>query len=244
MLAFLPVLAFMGFKIKRSQIKYAIWVGITGSGIPAFMYAIAETEIESAITGILNSMTPIFTLIVGVLFFALPIMKNQILGVLIGLFGALALVLFDPTSMKFDLNVYAGYVLIGTICYGLSSNIVKRYCQDMHAITLTGMSFLSIGWIAMIWLFSSDFVTVMKTHEFAWRSLGAATILALVGTVMANVLFFKLIQRTDAVFGSSIAYLIPVMALIWGFLDGEFLVFAHLLGLVLILIGVFIMRKK
>jgi drug/metabolite transporter (DMT)-like permease len=243
MLAFIPMMLVLNKWIPLNKLKYVALVGITGSGVPAFMYAIAETRLESAITGILNSMTPIFTLIVGILFFALPLLRKQIIGVAIGMAGALALVLFDPSSMGFNINFYALFVIVGSICYGFSSNIVKRYCQDMHAITLTGMSFVSIGWIAVIWLFSTDFIPVLKTHEDAWFSLGAAAILALVGTVAANVLFFKLIQRTDAVFGSSIAYLIPFTALIWGFLDGENLVFAHIGGMILIIFGIYLMRK-
>lgn len=225
------------------KMKYVIMVGITGSGVPAFMYAIAETRLESAITGILNSMTPIFTLIVGILFFSFPILRKQITGVGIGLIGALALVIFDPAEMHFNVNFYALFVLIGSICYGFSSNIVKKYCQDMHAIALTGMSFVSIGWIAIIMLFSTDFIPVMQTHDQAWFSLGAASVLALVGTVLANVLFFKLIQRTDAVFGSSIAFLIPVTAVLWGFMDGENLVLAHIAGLLFIITGIYLMRK-
>lgn len=223
--------------------KYVALVGITGSGIPAFMFAIAETELESGITGILNSMTPIFTLIVGILFFAMPILKKQMIGVTLGFLGALAIVLYDPESMDFNLNVYALFVLVGTICYGFSSNIVKKYCQDMPAIAITGLSFLSIGWFAMIWLFSTDFIGVMQTHDQAWFSLGAAAILALVGTVTANVLFFKLIQNTDAVFGSSIAYLIPITALVWGFADGEYIGIAHIGGMLLIILGIYIMRR-
>ncbi len=241
--AFSPVLIAMKYRIPWKVMKYVALVGITGSGVPAFMFAIAETRLESGITGILNSMTPIFTLIVGILFFAMPILKKQMFGVGLGFLGAMFLILFDPEAMEFNLNVYALFVLIGTICYGFSSNIVKRYCQDLPAIAITGLSFVSIGWLAVIWLFMTDFVSVMQTHEEAWFSFGAASILALVGTVTANVLFFKLIQNTDAVFGSSIAYLIPVTALIWGFIDGENIAIAHIGGMILIIFGVYIMRR-
>lgn len=243
MLAFSPLLIARRYRIPWKVMKYVALVGITGSGIPAFMFAIAETRLESGITGILNSMTPIFTLIVGILFFALPLLRKQMLGVALGFLGALSLVLFDPESMAFNLNVYALFVLVGTICYGFSSNIVKKYCQHLPAIAITGLSFVSIGWLAIIWLFMTDFITVMQTHEQAWFSFGAASLLALVGTVTANVLFFKLIQNTDAVFGSSIAYLIPVTALIWGFVDGENIGLTQIGGMVLIIFGVYIMRR-
>jgi drug/metabolite transporter (DMT)-like permease len=115
MLAFTPLLASMRYRIPWKAMVYVALVGITGSGIPAFMFAIAETRLESGITGILNSMTPIFTLIVGILFFAMPVLKKQMLGVALGFLGALSLVLFDPQSMEFNINVYAIFVLIGTI---------------------------------------------------------------------------------------------------------------------------------
>ena len=244
MLAFLPILIITKRWLPNNKLKYAALAGITGSGIPAFMYAIAETRIESAIAGILNSMAPIFTLIVGLLFFGTVLIKRQVLGVIIGLLGALVFVFLDAKEMEFNINYYAFFIIIGTICYGFSSNIVKKYCQDMDAITLTGVSFLSIGWITIIWLFNTDFIEVMQTDDNAWFSLAAAATLSLFGTVMANVLFFKLIQETDAVFGSSIAYVIPITALFWGFYDGEHLVLTHLGGMGLILLGIYIMRKK
>ena len=243
-IAFIPIVLSLRKWIPLSKIKYALLVGITGSGVPAFMYAIAETKLASAVTGILNSMTPIFTLLVGVFFFSMAWRRNQVIGILIGLIGALALVFVDPSTMSFSLNYYAFYVLIGAVCYGFSSNIVKKYCQDLHAVTLTGFSFFSVGWIALIWLFSTDFLQVMCEVPEAWFSLSAAALLAIIGTVVANIFFFKLIQNTDAVFGSSIAYFIPITAIIWGLADGEHIVVGHFIGLILIMIGVYVLQMR
>ena len=241
-IAFVPIFFFSKYKVPRDKLKYIFLVGLTGSGIPAFMYAIAETELESALTGILNSLTPIFTLVFAVLFFGVSFKKRSLIGVLIGFLGALFLIIFDTELMTFKVNPYALFVLVGTVCYGISGNLVKTYCQNVHPLVLTAFSFFCIGPFAISYLFFSDWQAIM-THESFGFSILSVSILAIVCTVAANGLFFSLIQRTNAIFSSSISYLIPVMALVWGFIDQENIHYLHLMGLSLILSGIYVLRK-
>ena len=218
-------------------------VGFLGTGIPSFMYAIAITRIPSATAGILNSMTPIWTLLIGLAFYATVFKRSQLVGVLLGLIGAIALIVFDSESLRLTFDVFALLILVGTLCYGFSGNIVQRYCQDMNPLVLTAFSFFAIGGFALIILLTSDFIQVMQTHPEAWWSFTAVAVLSIFGTVMANVLFYRLIQNTNAVFASSVSYLIPVTAIIWGLVDAEVLTWLHYSGMILILLGIYQLRK-
>ena len=230
-------------KIPWKKLPLIILVGFTGNGIPAFLYAIAQTRVDSAVAGILNSLTPIFTLILGLLFFGVLYNRRHLIGVALGFIGAASLVVFDSQSLKFALNTYSLYILVGTICYGLSGNLLKRYLQDVHPVTVAAIGFSVIGILSAGHLCTTDVAHQVATTTEARWSLLAVTVLSFFGTTVALIVFYRLIQRTTAVFASSVAYLIPIMALCWGLLDGERIFLPQLVGLVLILAGVYALRK-
>ena len=190
-LAFIPIFFFSKYRIPKGKLKYIFLVGITGSGIPAFMYAIAETRLESALTGILNSLTPIFTLLFAILFFGVAFKKRSLGGVIIGFCGAAFLVLFDVDIMAFKLNPYALFVIVGTVCYGISGNVVKTYCQDVHPLVITAFSFFCIGPFALTYIAFADWAMISQHASFNFSAI-SVTVLALVCTVAANGLFFWL----------------------------------------------------
>ncbi|MDX1407068.1 MAG: DMT family transporter [Saprospiraceae bacterium] len=243
-IAFVPIY-FLLFRhpIPRNKIGWVALIGILGNGLPAFAYAIAQTHVESSVAGILNSLTPIFTWLFGLFLFAVAFSSRQLVGVTLGFVGAVLIIGLDP-SLEFRIDTFSLLIVAGTICYGISGNIVKSKLQDVHPIALSAVAFFCMGFFAIGYSFTTDiYVTVAASHEVR-MSLLAVTALALVGTVFANIFFFRLIQRTNAVFGSSVAYLIPIMALIWGLLDGERVAWTHLVGMVLIITGVYVMRKR
>ena len=242
-IAFVPIFFLLyRQKVAWKDIKWIALIGLLGNGLPAFGYAIAQTHVDSSVAGILNTLTPIFTWVLGLMFFAVAVRTNQLVGVLTGFVGALLIIGMDP-SFKISFDPYTLLIVGSTICYGLSANIVKNHLQNIHPTVLSAVAFFCIGPFALSYLLTTDVAPSIMTSEQARLSLLAAATLALVGTVLANILFFRLIQRTTAVFGSSVAYLIPVTALAWGVLDGESLEWTHLVGMVLILIGVYVMRK-
>lgn len=241
-LAFTPFFFSNLRKVDWSRWHKFLIVGLTGSGIPAFMYAIAQTQISSSLSGIFNSMTPIFTLVIGVLFFGAGKSWLKTLGVLLGFMGVYALFHYSQGSEGGDLR-YAWLLLVGTLCYGTSVNVVKTFFQDTRPWIISAVSFFMIGPPAMVYLLTSGAIPEIMSQPDVALSLGAALILSLVGTVLATIVFYKLVQDTNAVFGSSVAYIMPVVALLWGFLDGEILQLGHLLGMVLILTGVFLIKK-
>jgi drug/metabolite transporter (DMT)-like permease len=242
-LAFTPIIL-----IKRKVIPWKDWklfmaVGLTGSGIPAFMYFVAQTNISSTVSGLLNSLTPIWTLLIGIIIFKNTMDISKIIGVFIGFLGAAMLILFGKSEGA-NANLWYGlFVVLGTLCYGMSGNLVKHYFQNVKSLIISATSFFLIGMPAMVYLLYSGALTHIEWTPDQTYSFGAVLILSLVGTVLATIIFYKLIQDTTAVFGSSVAYLMPLVAMGWGFLDGEPIGFVIILSMILILTGVYLIKK-
>lgn len=243
-LTFLPFFLLRFRQVDWSKFKYLAIVGLTGSFIPAFLFSFAQTEINSSMAGVLSSLTPLFTLILGVLFFKMSAGWYKYLGVLIGLGGAVFLILFgNQAGMEGDLR-YGFLVVAGCFFYALSVNTVKAEFQEMDSITLSSAAFTIVTLPAFIYLWYANFVGTLTTHEAGWSSLLAICILAVFGTVIASVIFFKLVQRTSAIFASMVSYFIPIVAILWGVRDGEPITWYHLVGMIFILVGVYITKKK
>jgi drug/metabolite transporter (DMT)-like permease len=242
-IAFFPIVLHQFKDIPWKKWKYFAVVGLTGSGIPAFMYAIAQTQVDSSISGLLNSLSPIFALIIGVLFFKIVLTYSKVIGVLLGFLGAGVLFFSGGPSAAGGNMWYGLFIVIGTMCYGTSVNVVKHYFQETPSLIVSGVSFFLIGPPALLYLVFSDFKDDMVTHHHAWYSLGSVALLSLVGTVISTIIFFRLVQVSNAVFASSVAFTIPIVAIFWGVLDGEQVGWSHFVGMVLILIGVYFIRK-
>ncbi|HJW28157.1 MAG TPA: DMT family transporter, partial [Saprospiraceae bacterium] len=138
---------------------------------------------------------------------------------------------------------YVFYVIFATFCYGLSVNLVKKYGDGVHPIAFTSIGFISLGWLAAIILWKTGGFEKMFQSNVWFDSMPSLITLALVCTVFANILFNWLIQKTNAVFSSSIAYAIPCMALVWGGLDGEVITWYQLVGFALIISAVYTLRR-
>ena len=230
-------------KIKRKEIPYILLVSLTGSGLPAFLFAFAQTEISSSLAGILNSLTPLFTFILGILFFGQVFQWRSLSGVFLGLSGAVLLVLMTSQSAVGGNLLFALLAIIAAVCYGISGNTVHRYLRSMTAFGLNATTFSILGPFVIAYLLQTDFLQILQHEDGAWEALGYIAILSWIGTFAATVLFFQLVQWNDAVFGSSVAYLIPVVALLWGVFDGETLGWYHIVGLALIITGVYAIRQ-
>jgi drug/metabolite transporter (DMT)-like permease len=218
-------------------------VGIVGNGIPAFLFTKAETGIDSSLAGILNSLTPLFALIVGLLFFKSKTKWYNVLGVFIGLAGTIGLMSISGNkSLEFNFS-YGIYVIIATMLYAINLNVLKRFLKDVDAITITAFAFLTIGIPSLIYLFANtDFVTVIQTRPHAMVGLGYIAILGVFGSAIAVILYNKLIKTTGVLFAASVTYLMPVVAVFWGIADGEKFELIYVLWILIILMGVFLVN--
>ncbi|WP_348797567.1 DMT family transporter [Flavobacterium adhaerens] len=241
---FLIIIGFKSLsKIQKHQWKFIALTSLFGTFIPAYLFAIAETEIDSSITAILNSLTPLNALLIGASFFGITFHKNQVWGVIIGLFGCLLLVVNGAINHPEQNYYYAILVLIASICYALNVNLIKRYLSDLTSLSITTGNFLILLFPTLAILFSTDFLEVVQVEK-AQHSLWYILILGVVGTGIANVIFFKLIHISSPVFATSVTYIIPIVALFWGLLDNETITFVQGIGAFIILVGVYLSAKK
>ncbi len=242
-LSFLPFFLWHFRKVDWSKWKELLLVGFAGSLLPAFLFATAQTKISSSLSGILSSLTPLFTLFLGIAFFKIASTWHKIIGVFIGLGGAVWLLLADRGLGDIE-GMGFGLLVVGAcLCYAITSNVVKAYLQEMPTLTISAVSYVMVGIPSIIYLFTIGFLDVMQNHVYAWESLGFITILAISSTVMGSLLFFKLIKDTNVIFASTVSYLIPMVAILWGVIDGEQISYLHFIGMAAILLGVYVARK-
>lgn len=239
----------IGFKslktIQSHQWKWIIITGFIGTFFPSFLFAFAETEVDSGIVSILNSLVPLNTVLIGLAVFKITSTKTQVFGVILGFVGA-SMLIFNSMELHPDQNyLYAGFVILATVMYASSVNIIKRYLQDVKPIAIATGNFVAIIIPAILVLsFSNFFTTETFQNDTIYTSIGSVAILSLFGTVMAKIIFNSLIQISSPVFASSVAYLMPLVALLWGLLDGEVFGINQGLASSLILLGVYLVNKK
>lgn len=230
-------------KIPLHQWKYLALTALFGTFIPAFLFAIAQTQIDSSVSSILNSLTPLNALIIGALFFGLQFKRTQIIGVLVGLIGTTLLILNGAIHHPEQNYYYAILVLIATLCYATNVNLIKKYLSDLSPLSISTGNFTVMLIPALLILFSTGFFETMHQIEVK-NSVFYIMILGIIGTGIANIIFFKLIQMSSPVFATSVTYLIPIVAFLWGMLDYEMLTLVQLVGALIILFGVYLTSKK
>jgi drug/metabolite transporter (DMT)-like permease len=240
-------LLLVGFKsIQRIQKKHWIYIAYTallGTFIPGFLFAYAIYGIDSSIVSILNSFTPFNTLIFGALVFGFSFKRKQLVGILVGLIGTLILIL-KGANLNPDQNYwYALLIIIASVGYAFNVNIVKKYLQDLDALAITTGNFLLLLVPATIVLSCTDFFSTFKTDDVGLESLGYISILSIVGTGIAKTMFNRLVHISTPIFSSSVTYLIPIVAIVWGVLDGEKLSEIQVLAGIIILFGVYLVNK-
>jgi drug/metabolite transporter (DMT)-like permease len=231
------------FTLTKSQWKYVALTSVFGTFIPAYLFALAETEIDSSTTAILNSLTPLNTLVLGMLAFGVPFKRNQFLGICIGLLGSVLLVFNGASNHPEQNYYYALLVVVASICYATNVNLIKKYLPSVAPLSITTGNFLVLLAPAILLLYFSEFFEIATIPEVQ-TSMVYIAILGIVGTGIANILFFKLIQLSSPVFATSVTYLIPIVAFFWGLLDHEILTPIQFVGAFIILIGVYLSAKK
>lgn len=232
-------------RISRSAWKWIVVSGLLGTFIPAFLFALAITEIDSSIASILNSLTPLNTFLIGLAIFKIVSTKRQIIGVLIGFIGTVLLIGAGAQLNPNQNYLFAGLILIATIMYGANVNIIKRYLQHVDALAIAAGNFIVVMLPALIVLISTGFFkNDVLSQPTVYSSLIYVVVLALFGTAISKVMFNKLVQISTPVFASSVTYLIPVVALFWGVLDGEGFSAMQGFAAILIFLGVYLANRK
>ncbi len=231
------------FKIKKRHWFYLTLNGFIGSFFPAFLMAYTVEKMDSSVVSILNSLTPLNTLIFGALIFGFTFKKRQLIGVLIGLLGTMVLILKGAELNPNQDYFYSSFILIASICYALNINILKKYLHDIDALSITVANFVILIIPTLILLFFTGFFNTFEFTESSVKGLFYLSILAVVGTGLAKLMFNRLIQISSPIFSSSVTYIIPIVAITWGVLDGERITLIQVVAAFVILLGVYTVNK-
>lgn len=240
-------LLIIGFKklltIKRRHWYYLTLNGFVGTFFPSFLFAYAVDKIDSSIASILNSFTPLNTLIFGALFFGFGFKKRQLIGVLVGLIGTAMLILKGAEVNPSQDYFYACFIILATVGYAFNVNILKKYLHDLDALSITVGNFLLMMIPALVVLWYSDFFQTFESTPENMEAIMYLSILAIVGTGLAKIMFNRLIQISTPIFSSSVTYLIPIVAISWGVFDGEKITGLQILSGFVIMLGVYMVNK-
>lgn len=242
---FTSLIGYKHFKtFKRADLGPLMVVGLFGNAIPYMLFPIAVSHIDSSIVGITNSLTPLFTILIGIWMFKSPIKPIQFLGVLIGFAGAFFLI-----QPKGDVDwsatwPYAAISILATLCYGISINTIKAKLSHLNSVAITLHSLLIAAVPCVIYLTLDPHFGEALQRETALQSLGFISILGIVGSSLAIIAFNYLIKTASSIFAASITYMVPIVAMGWGALDGELIDARHFIGIIAILIGVYLVNYK
>jgi drug/metabolite transporter (DMT)-like permease len=232
------------YSIPKKKLLPLFLTGFIGNGIPAFLFAKSGTYLDSGLIGILNVLTPLFTLIIGLLFYRLNVNRENFYGIAIGMIGTIFLLYPEVEVLNKKAIIYCIMVICATACYGWSTNIIKVYLQDLSAIQITTLTFSFLGPWAGVYLYFSDFGIIMQENPIAWKSMGYIAILAIFGSALSVIVFNRLVQMTGTLFATSCTYLIPIVAILWGVLDKEAITTHHLIGFLIIASGIYLVNKR
>jgi drug/metabolite transporter (DMT)-like permease len=241
-LVLLPVAVRQWKNIPLNKLGYVFLSGILGSFFPAYLFCLAETKIDSSLAGFLNSLTPVFTIFTGLLFFGQVFQRHKLVGVTIAISGMLVL-LFAKGSVNMQFLSYAAFALVATILYGFNINLVGRHLQQTSSLAVVAVSFALLLVPCFIILWATGYFSLPLTEKGVLYSSGASALLGIMGTAVATILFYILIKRAGGLFASMVTYGIPFIALSWGLLAGETINGWQVLGLVIILAGVYVTTR-
>lgn len=243
---FLLPLALPRLKELKQGDHFKLFVsGLMGIFFPAFLFAWAQTRLNSSLAGILNTLSPLWTMMIGAMFFSQRFRGFAIVGIVISFTGTILLALSRSGGSITGFNMYALIIVAACALYGANLNWIKFKIHDLGSLTIISVSLLFIGPLAAGYLFGfTDFVETMATQPGVWQAFGFIILLAFMSTAIANLMFVKLLKISTPLFASSVTYIMPIVAVMWGVLDGEKLLVGHFIGMAAILGGVYLANKK
>lgn len=230
--------------IPKNKLGIIFMSGVLGSLLPAYLFCVAEMGIDGALAGTLNSLTPIFVIITGALFFSSKTSANKILGICTAFTGSILLLMSKGHMQESQNLVYISYVVLATIFYGFNVNMVYKYLKDIGSLQIAAVALTLNAIPALIVLYFTGYFSLALTDHNILYSTGQAALLGIMGTAVASVIFYKLVKSAGAVFASMVTYGIPVIANTWGIIYGEEVGWKQFACLLLILLGVYIANRK
>ncbi|MBS4043003.1 MAG: DMT family transporter [Chitinophagaceae bacterium] len=230
--------------LPKNVLLYIILSGLIGSFIPAFLFCIAETKIGGGIAGSLNSLTPLFVIVVGAVFFNLVTTTRKIVGVVIGLAGSVFLIYANAQDQHVNNYLYISFVILATVLYGFNVNMVVKKLTGVPSIQIAAIAFSFLIIPAIIILYYTGYFSLNLLESKYILATSASSALGILATAIASILFYSLMKRAGGLFASTVTYGIPFVAIGWGLLNGEHITILHVIGLIIILCGVYLANKN
>jgi len=241
-LVLIPFAAKAFQQVPKKKLGLVILSGLLGNFFPAYLFCLAETKIDSSFSGMLNSFTPLFTAIIGILFFQMKAGFKKIAGVVVGLIG-LCLLVAPGGSIGLTYFSYVVLIIIATIFYAVNVNMVGKYLQGLGSLNIAAVAFVCLVIPCLVILFCTGYFSLRMSQPML-VSTGASCVLGIMGTAVATVLYYILVKRAGALFASMVTYGIPFVALLWGVLYGEHITLFEVACLGIMLVGVYLSGKK
>ncbi len=231
-------------KIPKQSWKWILITAYSGTFFPVYLISYGQTEIESGLASIITTLTPINTLILGLIFFGLSSTRKQLIGLLIGLGGAILLI-YEASETNYNINIYYSiFVYMTTVGYAASVNLIKNYLTNISPEAVTAGIFISITPPAVIVLFLSDFSSLNLANSEVFSSILFVFILGVFGSAIAQTLFNKFVKIASPLFASAVTYTMPIVAILWALIDGESLTLMQFFATAIILAGVYMVNRK
>lgn len=235
--------------LLSKNIPLLFGIALFGNVLPFNLISLSEVYLDSIVASVLIGTMPLFTLIISLFFF-----KNQhlgflsFLGLVIGFFGMITFMKLTHFSIESTTTKYSLVILLSAFFYGFSANLVKKV-DDISPLEIAAgstilASFLSCP-IMIIDLFLINKFEMASLEKISLISFLSATILGVMCTAIAILVFFHLIKIKNAVFASQSNYLIPCFGSFWGFLFLEETLSLNMLyGLFLIVCGGWVVNRS
>ncbi len=241
---FTAIIGYKKFELfKRKDLWPLFVVGILGNGLPYMLFPVAITKIDTSVVGVVNSLVPLFTLVIGIIAFKNYVKRIQIIGIVVGFLGAV--VLINPSGNSLGPHwYYVFFAVAASLCYALSINTISNKLSHLDSLSITLLSLMFVGIPATVFLIFNGSIARVAVDSIAFYNLGYIVILGVLGTSIAVILFNHLIKKSTTVFAASVTYYIPIIAILWGWIDGENVGLSTLVGVILILTGVYLVNKK
>jgi drug/metabolite transporter (DMT)-like permease len=223
--------------IPLHKMGFIFLSGLLGSLLPAYLFCIAETKIDSALAGTLNALTPIFAIIAGYFIFNLTISPKKVRGILIAFSGCVLLMFSKGIKGETDIG-YSLIIVLATVLYGINANVVKKYLHDVGSLKTVAIGLSLCAIPASVVLFNTGYFQIV-TNPSTYKSTTASIVLGIIGSAVANIFYYMLIKRAGVLFSSMVTYGIPVVAIFWGLIAHEDIGWKQIVSLLVILAGVY-----
>ncbi|HBS86553.1 MAG: hypothetical protein A2W91_20245 [Bacteroidetes bacterium GWF2_38_335] len=240
----LPLAIYHIRKLNKKNFPVLFFIGLIGNTLPAFLFTKAQTHISSSMAGILNSLTPMFALLIGVYFFKDKVSKINVIGIIIAFIGACGLMIKSDIQGFFgSANWYALFVVVAALLYGANLNLIKHKLKNLNPFATISLAFMLSGPPCGVTLLFTDFTPAINSPT-GLESLMFIAMLAVFSSVLALSVYYVIIPYITTIFASSVTYIIPIFAIMWGVIFGESLMFTDFLWGMIILIGIYLVNLK